>query len=157
MKNDKFTTGLAIADMLPVLFFGIAATVLGLKLQSGIFFAGAFLCILAGAGKVLWKFLIALADKDVPLLGAQLRYLMPAGFILIVIGAVRADRAIVYDLVKAAVRMPSLLFFIISACGIGAMVMCARKYDRHDVRGNRIEQGINAAAQASLMIGVLFL
>lgn len=157
MKEGKFTVKLALVDTLPVLFFGIAAAVLGIKLQSGLFLAGAIVCILAGAGKVLWKFLIAIADRDVPFLGAQLRYVMPIGFTLIVIGAVTADRGLVLSLARAAVRRPTLLFFIIAVAGLIGMILCARKYDRHDVRGNWIEQGINAVAQACVMIGVLLM
>ena len=157
MREEKFTWQLAIVDVLPVLFFSIAVALLGLKLQSPLFFTGAGICILAGAGKVLWKFLIALADKDVRFLGGQLRYLMPIGFTLIVIGSITADHSIVLSLVKAAVRMPSLPFFIIAVLGICGMIFCARRYDRHDVRGNWIEQGINAVAQACVMVGVLLM
>ena len=157
MDKERFTVKLALVDTLPVLFFGIASAVLGIKLQSGLFLAGAVVCILAGAGKVLWKFLIAIADRDIPFLGAQLRYVMPVGFTLIVIGAVTSDRGLVLSLARAAVRMPSLLFFIIAAAGIIGMILCTRKYDRHDVRGNWIEQGINAVAQACVMMGVLLM
>ena len=157
MDKERFTVKLALVDTLPVLFFGIASAVLGIKLQSGLFLAGAVACILAGAGKVLWKFLIAIADRDIPFLGAQLRYVMSVGFTLIVIGAVTSDRGLVLSLSTAAVRMPSLLFFIIAVAGIIGMILCARKYDRHDVRGNWIEQGINAVAQACVMIGVLLM
>ena len=80
--NSQFTLQLAIMDAVPVLFFGIAAIMLGVKLRSWVFFVGALLCFLAGFGKVLWKFLIAVARKDVALLGMQLRYVMPAGFLL---------------------------------------------------------------------------
>ena len=157
MREEKFTWQLAIVDVLPVLFFCIAVVVLGLKLQSIVFFTGAVICILAGAGKVLWKFLIALVDKDIKLLGVQLRYLMSIGFTFIVIGSITADHSVVLSLVKAAVRMPSLLFFIIAALGICGMIFCARRYDRHDVRGNWIEQGINIVAQGCVLLGVWFI
>ena len=157
MEKEKFTVQLALVDALPVLFFGIAAVVLGLKLHSVLFFIGAILCLLAGAGKVLWKLLIALQGKDVPLLGAQLRYLMPTGFLLMVLGAVFSDRAQVKALLQAAVQMPSILFFVLGILGLAGMIFCARKFDRHDIRGNWIEQIINAVAQGCVMLGVLFL
>ena len=157
LKFQKFTLQLALVDALPVLFFGAACVVLGGRLQSGLFFAGAILCLLAGAGKVLWKLLIALAGKDVQLLGAQLRYLMPAGLILMVAGVVRADKGLVASLLRAALQMPAILFFILSVAGIVGMVVCSRRFERHDVRGNWIEQCINAAAQGCLLIGVLLL
>ena len=157
MKQEKFTVQLAMVDALPVLFFGIAVVVLGVKLHSAVFFIGAVVCLLAGAGKVLWKFLIALAGKDVRFLGGQLRYLMPTGFILMVIGAVASDHSLVASLINAAVRMPCILFFIIAIIALIGMIVCARKFDRHDVRGNWIEQGINAIAQGCVMVGVLLM
>lgn len=72
MEKEQFTLSLALVDALPVLFFGVAAAALGLKLHSALFFIGAVVCLLAGAGKVLWKLLLALKGKDVPFLGAQL-------------------------------------------------------------------------------------
>ncbi len=157
MGEGRFTWQMALVDALPVLFFGLAAVILGFKLGSPVFFVGAIMCFLAGAGKVAWKFLIALAEKDVKLLGAQLRYLMPAGFLLMVIGAVLADGAARSVLLDSAIRLPSVAFFAAAVVGVCAMVMCARKFDRYDVRGNWIEQGINAVAQGCLLLGVLFL
>ena len=144
MEKEKFTVQLALVDALPVLFFGIAAVVLGLKLHSLLFFIGAILCLLAGAGKVLWKLLIALKNKDVPILGAQLRYLMPTGFLLMLLGALLSDRDQLKMLLQAAARMPSILFFILGILGLVGMILCAKKFDRRDVRGNWIEQIINA-------------
>jgi hypothetical protein len=155
--DKRFTVKLAAVDMLPVLFFSIAVAVLGMKLQSRIFLIGAIVCIIAGAGKVLWKFLIALAGKDVMILGAQLRYLMPVGFVFIVAGILTADRTVVFDIIKKVFIMPSAVFFIFAVICICGMIICAGKYDRHDVRGNWIEQIINAAAQACVMLGVLFM
>ena len=86
-EHEGFTVSLALVDALPVLFFGVAAVALGVKLRSPLFFLGAIVCLLAGTGKVLWKLLIALRGRDVALLGAQLRYLMPSGFALMLIGA----------------------------------------------------------------------
>ncbi len=157
MEKEQFTLSLALVDALPVLFFGVAAAALGLKLHSALFFIGAVVCLLAGAGKVLWKLLLALKGKDVPFLGAQLRYLMPAGFALMLLGALRADRAVVKALGRAAVSLPSAAFFAAGIVGLAAMIVCARKFDRRDVRGNWIEQGINAAAQGCVMLGALLL
>lgn len=156
-NNSQFTPLLALVDAVPVLFFGIAAIVLGMKVRSAVFFAGALLCFLAGFGKVLWKFLIALTGKDVEYLGMQLRYVMPAGFLLMAVGAFMADRNVVNSLVNGALKMPSILFFIIAVCALTGMVVCARKFDRHDVRGNWIEQGINIVAQGCVMLGVWFM
>ena len=157
MNKDRFTLSLALVDALPVLFFGAAAVLLGLKLNSAVFFLGAVVCLLAGAGKVLWKLLIALRGRDVKLLGAQLRYLMPAGFALMILGAVLSNRAAVRGVCSGAIRMPSAVFFALAVLGLIAMIVCAKRFDRHDVRGNWIEQGVNAAAQGCALLGVLFL
>ena len=114
-------------------------------------------CLLAGAGKVLWKLLIALRGRDVQLLGAQLRYLMPAGFALMILGAVLSNRAAVRGVCSGAIRMPSAVLFALAVLGLIAMIVCAKKFDRHDVRGNWIEQGVNAFAQGCFLLGVLLL
>ena len=157
MEKQEFTLALAAVDALPVLFFGAAAAVLGAKLQSALFIVGAALCLLAGAGKVAWKLLLALRGKDVAPLGAQLRYVMPAGFLLMMLGGFLAERETLRTLLHAAVRLPSVLFFALTIVGMIAMIVCAKKFDRFDVRGNWIEQSINAAAQGCALIGVLLL
>ena len=157
MEKNQFTLSLALVDALPVLFFGAAAAILGVKLQSAVFIVGAALCLLAGAGKVAWKLLLALRGKDVAILGAQLRYVMPAGFLLMMIGGFFAEGEILRTLVQAAVRLPSAAFFALTIVGMIAMIVCAKRFDRFDVRANWIEQGINAAAQACALIGVLLL
>ena len=157
MEKNQFTLSLALIDALPVLFFGAAAAMLGVKLQSALFIVGAALCLLAGAGKVVWKLLLALRGKDVALLGAQLRWVMPLGFLLMLFGGFFAERGSVRALLHTAVRLPSAAFFALTIVGMIAMVVCAKKFDRFDVRANWIEQGINAAAQACAMIGVLLL
>ena len=155
MEKNQFTLSLALVDALPVLFFGAAAAMLGVKLQSALFIVGAALCLLAGAGKVVWKLLLALQGKDVAILGAQLRWVMPLGFLLMLFGGFFAERGSVRALLHTAVRLPSVLFFALTIVGMIAMVVCAKRFDRFDVRANWIEQGINAAAQACAMLGVL--
>ena len=157
MDTEKFTVPLALMDALPVLFFGAAAILLGWKLKSALFFVGAVVCLLAGTGKVLWKLILALKGADVQLLGAQLRYLMPLGFALMLAGALLADRTARSALWHAALRLPSAAFFAAAAIGLAAMIVCAKKFDRRDVRSNWIEQGINAAAQGCVLLGVLLL
>ena len=157
MEREKFTVQLAAVDALPVLFFGIAAISLGMKLQSTLFSAGAMVCLLAGAGKVLWKLILALKMKDIPLLGAQLHYLMPLGFLLMIIGTFSSDRALVKTLLRSAVQIPNVLFFTLAVIGLFGMILCAKKYDRHDVKGNWIEQIINTITQGCVMIGILLL
>lgn len=156
-NNKSFTLSLALVDALPVIFFSCAIAVLARNLNSPVFLAGAVLCILAGAGKVLWKILLATVHKDIPWLGAQLRYVMPVGFLLIIVGTFMADRNIVRGLMASAVRLPAALFFILALVGIAGMIICAAKFDRRDVGANWIEQWINSFAQGCVLIGVLLL
>ncbi len=66
-KNKKpvdATVGMAVMDAFPVLFFAVSMILIGLIFHSVIFDMGAVLCILAGAGKVVWKFGLAVSDKN---------------------------------------------------------------------------------------------
>ena len=135
--NSQFTLQLAIMDAVPVVFFGIAAIMLGVKLRSWVFFVGALLCFLAGFGKVLWKFLIAIARKDVALLGMQLRYVMPAGFLLMAAGVFTAEKSAVSGLLDGARRMPSLFFFIVANGHLRAKVRPPRRKGQLDRTGNQ--------------------
>ena len=72
-------------------------------------------------------------------------------------GAFSADRRTAAELLHKAVRMPSVMFFVLAACGIAGMILCAKKFDRYDVRGNWIEQVLNSAAQGCVLAGILLL
>lgn len=69
MTKDKvpenFTIGLALVDAIPVLFFGAATILIGLIFKSWLFITGAVLCFTGGAGKVLWKILVATIKKNI--------------------------------------------------------------------------------------------
>ena len=155
MEKQEFTLSLALVDALPVLFFGVAAAILGVKLRSAVFIVGAALCLLAGAGKVVWKLLIALRGKDVAFLGAQLRYVMPIGFLMMIVGASQSETT--SQLLRQTVKMPSILFFAAAGIGIILMFVCGKKFDRKDIRGNWIEEIINCFVQALVLAGVILL
>ena len=157
MKKNEFTVGLAAADALPVLFFSGTIASLAKKLKSGLFLLGAVICIIAGTGKVLWKLVLAVKKVNVKLLNKQMRFLMPAGFAAMIAGIARSDKKVLRAIGRRAVSMPSALFYALGAAGIGGMVVCAKKMDQEDARANMIEQGINAAAQGSIMIGTMLL
>lgn len=83
-KNyENFPLSLAFFDALPVLFFGIAVLLIAIHFENILFITGAFLCTLAGIGKVVWKIIIAGTRKDIVWMNRQLRVLMPVGFLLI--------------------------------------------------------------------------
>lgn len=157
MGKSRETLLLAFFDLLPVLFFGLAMGILGGKLISPLFLAGAALCLAAGLGKVLWKLILALTGKDIPVFGKQLRFVMPAGFLLLIPGFLTSEAPVRAELLKAAATFPSLLFFILAALGIFGMVYCAKTLDRMDQKANWTEQAINSLAQGAVLLGVLFL
>lgn len=77
-KNyENFPLSLAFFDALPVLFFGIAVLLIAIRFENILFITGAFLCTLAGLGKVIWKIIIAGTRKDIVWMNRQLRVLMP--------------------------------------------------------------------------------
>lgn len=148
-----FTMGLALVDLIPVLFFGAGAAVVGMRMHSLLFALGAVCCILAGCGKVLWKILLATARKDVRFLNTQMRFIMPLGFILMIIGWCQDPLPIS---AASFLMMPSVLFFALGLTGIACMTVLGIRNKTTDVRANWIEQCVNSAAQASFFLGILF-
>lgn len=158
-KNyENFPLSLAFFDALPVLFFGIAVLLLAVRFENVLFFTGAFLCTLAGLGKVIWKIIIAGAKKDISWMNRQLRILMPVGFLLIFAGLWQGR-----DTVHPAVlwqkicTFPTVLLFGITVIGMICMSIFAVKLDGTRIRSNWIEQITNAIAQGCFLLGVLTL
>lgn len=162
MANDDrfegFTLKLALADAVPVLFFGGSCIVLGLLFGRPLFLAGAVLMFLAGLGKVLWKLLLAVKKKEIPALSRQFRCVMPAGFFLIVLSLILNAKSLSLEKILAGVTgFPSCVFFILGFCGMIAMGVLGKKLDQSKARNNWIEQCTNAAAQGCIFLGLLFL
>ena len=156
-RQERFPVSLAIVDTIPVVLFSAAVSVLSGKLHSFVFLIGALICILSGGGKILWKLINAINGKDIHILGAQLRYLMPSGFILMGIGAAHSQQDTLHSLLNAAIHPPAVFFFALAILGLVLMVVCARRFDRRDLKGNWMEQGFNILAQGCVLVGVLLL
>lgn len=105
-------------------------------------------------GKVAWKFLMALAHKNVPALSRQMRYVMPVGFALMVVGAT-LDAAGTLGLLSSLGRMPSLALVVTWLGCMLLMVRFARRRDQLDARANWAEQGVNAVGQLTLFVALL--
>ena len=58
-NNSQFTPLLALVDAVPVLFFGIAALVLGMKVRSAVFFCR---CITVLFGRI-WQSIVEISDR----------------------------------------------------------------------------------------------
>ena len=166
MKNESnsneipkdFTVTMALMDLLPCLFFAGSCFILSGFIDNTLFFAGAMLCVLAGLFKTAWKFVIALAKKNIWILNRQMRFLMPTGFIMMIISIVISrDKIELAAIAKALMSLPSAVFFILAIAGIIMMTYYAKHGDMFDARMNWIEELTNAFAQGFVFLGLLFL
>ena len=153
---EGFTLFMALVDCLPVLFFSVSSAILAARFNSRLFQAGVLLVILAGALKAGWKFVIALQHRDLRFLNKQMRYLMPAGFLLIILALfVDRSRWSIAAVIRHMTNMPALFLFLTGAAGMGLMVWFAQKKDRRDAKANWKEQITNSVAQFCIMLGIL--
>ena len=153
---EDFTLSMALVDCLPILFFSISSAILAARFDSRLFRAGVLLVILAGVLKAGWKFVIALQHRDLRFLNRQMRYLMPAGFLLVILSLV-VDRSSwsIEAVIRHMTNVPPLFLFLTGAAGMGLMVWFAQKKDRRDAKANWKEQITNSVAQFCIMLGIL--
>lgn len=162
MTKDKvpedFTLGLAFVDAIPVLFFGATMILIGLIFKSWLFITGAVLCFTGGAGKVLWKILVATIKKNIWFLFLQMRWMMPLGFLLMIISLIVGRGNINWSIVcKAFFTLPQLIFFIFGLIGMILMGVFAGVLNNSDLKANWIEQLTNGISQIFIFIGVLLI
>ena len=155
---EDFTLLLALTDSLPVIFFGASMLLIGRRFSSLLFIAGTLLCLIGGAGKVLWKIIVVLQKKNVWPLFIQMRILMPAGFLLMLASLfANADKLSFHTICQAVTSFPSVIFFAAGLLGMVLMTVFAFVLDSADPRANWIEQLTNGVAQAAFFIGLLLL
>lgn len=155
---EGFTMSMALVDAIPVLFFGIDAVLVGIMFQSPLFIAGAILCFLSGFVKVLWKAVVALAQKNIWPMFMQMRILMPISFVIMLVSVIVEHSKIHFNtLWHALVGMPQGIMFGLGVLGMVLMSVFAIKLDSSDAKSNWIEQGVNGAAQIFFFIGLLML
>lgn len=151
-----FTLGLALVDAVPVLFFLISGLLLWQLFPSRCFLIGIIACTAAGCGKVLWKILLS-ADINHFWLNRQFRFLMPAGFGLLLLSLIINAGAIHWaGMIRAVISLPSLIFFIAGGIGMTAMAVFSGKMDNSS-RSSWIEQFTNLTAQLMFLLGILFI
>ena len=108
--QEGFTMGLALADALPVIFFAGSMFLIGQRFSSNLFMTGTLLCLIGGAGKVLWKLIVVLKRKNVWPLFVQMRFLMPLGFLLMICSLIaNADRISFDGIIKACTGFPTII------------------------------------------------
>lgn len=154
---EGFTLGMALMDCLPVIFFSISASVMASRVDSPLFRIGVLLIILAGALKAGWKFILALAERDVRFLSRQMRYLMPVGFVLALAGLGIDRSSWSWDSVILHISaLPAPIFLLAGMCGVLLLAWLGRHLDGHDARANWKEQTVNAFTQLFIMLGIIF-
>lgn len=89
---EGFSAPMTFVDLLPVVFFGLSAVKAGNLFHSGLFVAGAVVCLLSGVVKVGWKLIAAVSQRNIWPMFVQMRVLMPVGF-LTMFAALIVDRA----------------------------------------------------------------
>ena len=155
-KYEDLPLSLALFDAVPVLLFSASMLLVGSRWKNLLFIIGACLCVLGGLGKVTWKMIIACTKKDIAPLNKQMRIMMPAGFLLIIMslitGLTGADAAALWATIAS---FPAVIFFLIAFLGMAAMGVCAKKLDSTKQRSHWIEQTVNTVAQLGLLIGIL--
>lgn len=157
-KNyEKFSPALAWFDALPVILFSVAMLLIALRFRNTVFIIGAVCCVCAGLGKVIWKIIMATANKNITLLSRQLRVLMPVGFLLMIAGVITGmNTALWKSLVQSVLSVPAVMFFGFAVLGMILMGVFAGRLDQKKVRSNWIEQITNTVAQGCFLLGVLF-
>lgn len=153
LKN--ISIGMGLMDFIPVLLFAVSMFLLARIYPSPLFYVGAVLCILAGVGKVLWKLLLAITRKNIKFLNKQLRIVLPAGFLLMIISLILGRGKVSFPGMWALVKaFPGRYAFGFSILGFTAMGILGVNLDATKKRSQWIEQSVNTVAQLSLLFGV---
>lgn len=155
---QDFTLALALADALPVLFFGASMILVARNVGSVLFGFGAAVITLAGCGKVLWKIFLGVWKKNVVWLN---RYFIPCQItgLLLVLAALALhipamDGA---QLLGQLLHFPSLLFFLVWLAGMAVMGWYRKNRFDNSLKANWTAQLINTVTQGALLLGILFL
>ncbi|MCR4674024.1 MAG: hypothetical protein K5675_03360 [Lachnospiraceae bacterium] len=155
---ENFTLSLVLADAIPVIFFSLNMIILGSRFESPLFIFGSILCFLGGLGKVIWKLIVVLHQKNIWILFVQFRFLMPAGLVFILMSLILGkSRLSIAAFIANFTSMPSFFFFSLGLLGMLMMFVFAIKMDSSDAKSNWIEQLTNGLSQISIFIGILLL
>lgn len=153
-----FTLSMALVDMVPVVFFGLSAIKIGALFHSALFMLGAWICLISGTVKVLWKLIVAVKKKNIWPLFIQMRIAMPIGFCFLLIALIVNSSNIQLAAINAAIfAFPSVIFFGLGIIGMLCMFIFAFAMDSSDPKVNWLEQGVNGLAQICIFIGLMLI
>ena len=153
---EGFSVPMALVDLIPVVFFGLSTMKAGSLFHSGLFMAGAVVCLLSGVVKVGWKLIAAVSKRNIWPMFVQMRILMPAGFLML-LAALIVDRAGLNGeaMLAGLTGFPACIFFLAGALGMILMTVFAFRMDSSDPKVNWMEQTVNSLAQISFFVGLL--
>ena len=153
---EHFTLGLALVDFIPVILFGLSFIFLAVKLKSILFGIGAGICLFAGLSKVIWKIIVVLTRKNVWFLFIQLRFLMPLGFLIMILALILCSSQINLSAVWLTITsFPQIIFLSIGIFGMICMMIFGFVLDSSNVIFNWIEQIVNCIAQLAFFVLIL--
>ncbi len=147
---------MTVVDALPVLCFCASIFLVTRLYSSKVFLLGAAFCVLAGLGKVAWKLVLAMAEKDVQLLFKQFRLTMPVGGVLMLASLV-VDRPDFASLWKNVSSFPCNWLFIAAVVLFVLLGVLAEMMDPNSVAANWVEQVVNLLAQLCILVVVVII
>ena len=154
---EDFTMALALADILPVLFFALSAIVISIYFHSILFLTGALLCLWAGSAKVIWKIIVVRKKRNIWWLFLQMRIAMPIGLFLMLLSAfLHRSMLSLVGIIAGICSFPSVVFFAAGFAGMILMLIFAFTLDGSKSKNNWIEQLTNGIAQAFFFAGLIF-
>ena len=157
-EYEKYTLGLVLFDLLPVIFFLFSGILIWKMYGHPLFLTGVIACFIGGLSKVIWKLIIVTGKKDMAIFNKIFRALMPGGFVLmllaVIISACTRGGSFLAAFWHGLTMMPAVIFFIAGIAGMCLMGYLGSHMDR-SARSNWIEEATNAAAQLAILIGVV--
>lgn len=160
-KTDKYkdyTLALATFDGVPVLLFFINGLLIHKRFMSKLFLGGVISAFLGGSSKVAWKYIVVKDKRDIEILTKLFRALLPTGLSAMMLsgaaGLISSARKGSLKAILGKVPARSVRCFALGSAGMCLMGYLGKHMD-NSARSNWIEESVNAASQASFMIGLL--
>ena len=153
---QDFTVGLALVDAVPVLFFMLACLFVYLATGAIAILIGGIIAFISGLIKVIWKMIVALKKKNVWWMFLQMRFALPVGMLLAIVGFICwACLTSEPDVLAKFGNVTSIIFYVLTLVGMCAMVVCSIKLDSSNKGANWIEEICNSFAEFCLFIACL--
>lgn len=154
---ENFPVSLAVLDIIPVVLFSFSSFFVAFKIQSTLFSFGAFLCFMAGILKILWKFVVALAEKNVWSLYTQFRFFIPLGFTFMIASIFLFKNQIDWNIISNLIfSLPQIILFSLGFVGVIFLMIFTLILDDKEVKSNWILEITNLISQIFIFLGIIF-